>query len=132
MPKREADPARIYDLADFHECVPGSDGSPEATVVATALRPAGRVHPDADPGDTVARATAYAKEWESVEEGGRNQAAVRHAAALVKDFALGDEDAIHILREWNSVNVPPLLSQRISSTNANFEFTVVTDAGPVG
>lgn len=54
------------------------------------------------------RALLYAAKWDHCAEGERNQAAFRHAADLLRDFDLPENDAWEIIRQWNDGNGPPL------------------------
>lgn len=60
-----------------------------------------------------ARAVLYADKWESCSEGGRNKAAYRHAAEMIRDFALPDADAWEILADWDQSNTPPLSGEEL-------------------
>ncbi len=55
-----------------------------------------------------ARAERYAAKWDPCTLGERNAAAYRHAAQVIRDFALPDADAWELLRAWNRGNQPPL------------------------
>lgn len=56
----------------------------------------------------VKETTLLASNWPGVTKGQRNCKAFQHAAFLVNDIALSDEQAWPILQEWNRKNRPPL------------------------
>lgn len=84
---------------------------PDRAQAAPAATPASR-------GESVmafrARMMKYAARWESVPQGQRNQAAFIHAAQLVNDFGLAEQEALDILRAWNAGNQPPLPDTEIA------------------
>lgn len=67
------------------------------------------------------RAALTASKWSSVTKGQRNSKAFQHAAYLVKNLALTEEQAWPILREWNLKNKPPLAEMELRQAlrNAN-------------
>ncbi|MCC7291438.1 MAG: hypothetical protein IT449_05170 [Phycisphaerales bacterium] len=99
----EADPSRVCELADIFDHLPEAEEA----------RPQRAAQADATPRSVntlaaMAKAANYAAKWEPVAQGGRNPAALRHAAQLTRDFALTDDEALPLLRAWNSQNSPPL------------------------
>lgn len=101
----DADSTRVFELAELHERIPERPATTDIPDPAhagrtTAKAPCRR--------DVPARATKYAAQWPGVAQGGRNTAAVQHAAQLVRDFGLSDAQAWPILVAWNERNDPPL------------------------
>lgn len=102
----DEDRNRVHDIADVLEpCV---------------ARPQPASKPPAAPrqtGEMVAKARAmlFAAKWEACGEGERNSAAFRHAAQMLRDFNLSEDDAWGILTGWNGSNLPPLDEAELKS-----------------
>ncbi|MEE8079430.1 MAG: DnaB-like helicase C-terminal domain-containing protein [Pseudomonadales bacterium] len=97
----DADPSRIYELAELHEHIPERPAPAPTVSNGTAIMgPRGL--------DVLVRAALYANKWEGLAERGRNSSAVRHAAQLTRDFGLSDAEAWPLLAAWNTRNRPPL------------------------
>lgn len=108
------DPERRYTLSALRERIPVAPQQPAAPETKCVRREAASL-------DVLSRAARYAEKWESVSEGGRNSAAMRHAAQLRRDFAMSYDDALPVLRSWNAGNTPPLDETELSKCLQNGE-----------
>ncbi|MFH1266011.1 MAG: DUF3987 domain-containing protein, partial [Planctomycetota bacterium] len=106
--------ASVCDLADLAESIPQAAETPAAESTHPGVPPTtGRTHGDGENVSggnlaALARAARYAATWPGGAQGGRNSEAMKHAAQLVRDFALSDDEARPILVAWNARNEPPL------------------------
>ncbi len=103
------DPARLCFLSHDPEAHYRPDAVPievpvPPSVVAKPAVPKIEVPDD----ERFRRAAAYVAAIPGVPEGQRNGEAFRVAAVLVRDFALPDDQALALLGEWNTRNLPPL------------------------
>jgi len=72
--------------------------------------------PDRKRRDLIGRAEAYVSAFDTTTEPGRNTAAYSLSACLQKDFALDENEAWHIMQEWNNTKcVPPLTNNELYS-----------------
>ena len=63
--------------------------------------------------DKFDRASRYIKAIDGSGEGVRNQTAFQVAAAVVRDFALDEDQGMILMMEWNDLNDPPLHESEI-------------------
>ena len=110
----DCDPKRVYPAGEILEHIPPRPAPVEKSSPNT---PAPAM--PAPVGRTLKRARAYAAAWPAVDEGGRNASAMKHAAALTRDFALSDSDAWALLQSWNETNNPPLSEAELRKTLAS-------------
>lgn len=107
-----ADPGLRYPLATLESVIgntarrPASNGVPAAIAAPSGI-------------NVFARAAAYIAKLPTSSEGGRNLAAIRVAAVLVKDFALSEDEALPLLSRWNAGNNPPLDETELRTVLAN-------------
>lgn len=68
--------------------------------------------PPAPPSQNISRTLTRARKWMAMRDGGtegsRNATAFSTACTLANDYALNDQDALQLMREWNLRNSPPL------------------------
>lgn len=115
------DPARIYDLNCLTSLlksaiVESRDDKQSQRSVNLARQPK---IPFCNKLSIVDRAALTAAEWPGVTKGQRNSTAFQHAAYLVKNLALTEEQAWPILRVWNRKNTPPLLERELRQALRN-------------
>ncbi len=109
----DADPARIYLLADIEENL--------VEIEPPKAAPTRRIAPPASSDETERRVRAYVATWEGEAEGGRNNAAMRHSASLTRDWGLSYDDAWPYLWNWNLTNSPPLDEAELRKALTNGE-----------
>jgi len=111
----EADPSRVFALADLLACCREVKRDPidpvgpidDGRATRRTVNPVNEVNrvPSSSLDE---RAGRYVAAWPHVAEGVRNQDAYVHACQLVNDFGVTANDAMELLRGWNAGNQPPL------------------------
>jgi len=116
----DSDQARIYDLKTLmpvlnkitleskYSSQPQPSGNPTAQTKPVCNGP-----------DVIKRAVFTAAKWDSAPKGRRNCAAFQHAAYLVKNLELTEEQAWPVMKEWNLRNKPPLPERELRQSLRN-------------
>lgn len=109
----EADPQRVYTLVEIlSHCRPSRGEAPTPARSPAAGRAANR----SQPMGPLNRAMLYAGTWPFCGEGERNNEAFLHACQIANDFSLTEQEALDILRVWNTGNQPPLPDRELAAT----------------
>lgn len=115
------DPARIYDLNSLTPLlknVIGQSGKDKQSQQSVNLARQPKI-PFCNDLSIIDRAALTAAKWEGVSKGQRNSTAFQHAAYLVKNLALTEEQAWSILQQWNVKNKPPLPERELRQALRN-------------
>lgn len=100
---------------NFRECVPARQSAPQKKSPTQSL-----IIGDMLKNDDLDYIRRYLMRMDGSDEGGRNQAAFRAAAFLVRDKALPSDAAIKLLREFNEAKLtPPLEEEELVGLVAN-------------
>lgn len=111
----EADPSKVFDLADLLSHCRQVEPPPQQS--AQPVGPAaGQKHAVSEAMNTKGRAMTWASRWEGVSAPGRHNTCFRHGAELVNDFGLPDGEALEILLAWDTLNMPPLGEAEVRRT----------------
>jgi len=102
-------------LSAIESTLPAAPDPPEPSPA-----PAPSIHRNGDEMEIKARAMLYANKWPGIaEHDGRNAEGMEHAADLLIDFALSENDAWEIWDNWNQKNVPPMIESEASTVFRN-------------
>ena len=120
----DGDPRRIHDLDSLMPALNSArarfaDGNelqrPVNLLPKMKTRFGGNLNP-------VKEKALLAANWAGVAKGQRNCKAFQHAAFLVNDLSLSDEQAWSIMREWNRKNRPPLSGWELRRVMCNARY----------
>jgi len=98
------------------------DVSDKATLKSepdSQVRPKEKPSKNNNEGDVLKRAVRTAAKWDGVRIGKRNCTAFQHAAYLVKNLGLSEDEAWPVIKSWNLKNRPPLQTAELRQTLRN-------------
>lgn len=104
----DADPTRVYDLADLADVIPDVTTTTSTATTATIEGMGAPIPGEYGGSNAVYRARKWLEKRDGAIEGQHgSDHTYRTACMLVRDFNLGDDEALLLMEEWNMRCVPP-------------------------